>query len=343
MAVLRKVGIIGIGHVGAHVANAVLSAGLAEELKLCDINEQKVVSECQDLSDTLSFYPHNCVIGNYGTQYEQLADCDVVINAAGDVKTSAKDRDGELFVTTDIARTWISRLFNAGFHGVIITISNPCDVVATEIWHITGYDPRKIIGTGTALDSARLRNAIAKRVNVDQKSIGAYMLGEHGNSQFAYWSNVNIAGKPLTQLAQDNPQRFTLDEDETEQDARRGGYRVYAGKECTEYAIAATAARLTQAVLCDEHYAAAVPRCLPANKAKAAITPACRASSARAASKKSSILHSPKANRPNSTRPANISAPISRSLHGGTTNAIPHCVAESMIKSAAESVVNQQI
>lgn len=115
MAVLRKVGIIGIGHVGAHVANAVLSAGLAEELKLCDINEQKVVSECQDLSDTLGFYPHNCVIGNYGTQYEQLADCDVVINAAGDVKTSAKDRDGELFVTTDIARTWISRLFNAGF------------------------------------------------------------------------------------------------------------------------------------------------------------------------------------------------------------------------------------
>ena len=257
MAVLRKVGIIGIGHVGAHVANALLSAGLAEELKLCDINEQKVVSECQDLSDTLGFYPHNCVIGNYGTQYEQLADCDVVINAAGDVKTSAKDRDGELFVTTDIARTWISRLFNAGFHGVIITISNPCDVVATEIWHITGYDPRKIIGTGTALDSARLRNAIAKRVNVDQKSIGAYMLGEHGNSQFAYWSNVNIAGKPLDQLAQDDPQRFALDEDETEQDARRGGYRVYAGKECTEYAIAATAARLTQAVLCDEHYATA--------------------------------------------------------------------------------------
>mgnify|MGYP002227950905 CR=1 FL=1 len=321
VTVLRKVGIIGIGHVGAHVANAVLSAGLAEELKLCDINEQKVVSECQDLSDTLGFYPHNCVIGNYGTQYEQLADCDVVINAAGDVKTSAKDRDGELFVTTDIARTWISRLFNAGFHGVIITISNPCDVVATEIWHITGYDPRKIIGTGTALDSARLRNAIAKRVNVDQKSIGAYMLGEHGNSQFAYWSNVNIAGKPLDQLAQDDPQRFALDKDETEQDARRGGYRVYAGKECTEYAIAATAARLTQAVLCMNTMRPPAPRCLPANKAKAAITPACRASSERTALKKSSVPHSPKANRPNSMRPASISAPISRSLHGGTTNA----------------------
>lgn len=311
--------------------NAVLSAGLAEELKLCDINEQKVVSECQDLSDTLGFYPHNCVIGNYGTQYEQLADCDVVINAAGDVKTSAKDRDGELFVTTDIARTWISRLFNAGFHGVIITISNPCDVVATEIWHITGYDPRKIIGTGTALDSARLRNAIAKRVNVDQKSIGAYMLGEHGNSQFAYWSNVNIAGKPLDQLAQDDPQRFALDKDETEQDADEADTACTPGKECTEYAIAATAARLTQAVLCDEHYATACSTRLPANKAKAAITPACRASSERTALKKSSVPHSPKANRPNSMRPASISVPISRSLHGGTTNAIPCCAAESAI------------
>ena len=331
MAVLRKVGIIGIGHVGAHVANAVLSAGLAEELKLCDINEQKVVSECQDLSDTLSFYPHNCVIGNYGTQYEQLADCDVVINAAGDVKTSAKDRDGELFVTTDIARTWISRLFNAGFHGVIITISNPCDVVATEIWHITGYDPRKIIGTGTALDSARLRNAIAKRVNVDQKSIGAYMLGEHGNSQFAYWSNVNIAGKPLTQLAQDNPQRFTLDEDETEQDARRGGYRVYAGKGARNTPLQPPRHALRKPCSATNTMRPPVPRCLPANKAKAAITPACRASSERTALKKSSVPHSPKANRPNSMRPASISAPISRSLHGGTTNAIPCCAAESAI------------
>ena len=202
MAVLRKVGIIGIGHVGAHVANAVLSAGLAEELKLCDVNEQKVVSECQDLSDTLGFYPHNCVIGNYGTQYEQLADCDVVINAAGDVKTSAKDRDGELQPPRHALR-------------------KPC-------------------------------------------------------------SATNTMRPPA-------------------------------------------------------------PRCLPANKAKAAITPACRASSARTALKKSSIPHSPKANRPNSTHPASISAPISRSLHGGTTNAIPHCVAESVIKSAAESAVNQQI
>ena len=321
MAVLRKVGIIGIGHVGAHVANALLSAGLAEELKLCDINEQKVVSECQDLSDTLGFYPHNCVIGNYGTQYEQLADCDVVINAAGDVKTSAKDRDGELFVTTDIARTWISRLFNAGFHGVIITISNPCDVVATEIWHITGYDPRKIIGTGTALDSARLRNAIAKRVNVDQKSIGAYMLGEHGNSQASRSLNSRKTIRNDSPLTRTKPSR-TPDE---------------AGTACTPAKSARNTLlqplRHALRRLCSamNTMRPPAPRCLPANKAKAAITPACRASSARTASKKSSIPHSPKVNRPNSMRPASISVPISRNLHGGTTNAIPRCVAESAI------------
>lgn len=331
MTVLRKVGIIGIGHVGAHVANAVLSAGLAEELKLCDINEQKVVSECQDLSDTLGFYPHNCVIGNYGTQYEQLADCDVVINAAGDVKTSAKDRDGELFVTTDIARTWISRLFNAGFHGVIITISNPCDVVATEIWHITGYDPRKIIGTGTALDSARLRNAIAKRVNVDQKSIGAYMLGEHGNSQFAYWSNVNIAGKPLDQLAQDDPQRFALTRTKPSRTPDEADTACTPAKSARNTLLQPLRHALRRLCSAMNTMRPPAPRCLPANKAKAAITPACRASSVRTALKKSSIPHSPKANRPNSMRPASISVPISRSLHGGTTNAIPCCAAESAI------------
>ncbi len=278
---IRKVGIIGIGHVGAHVANAVLSAGLAEKLKLCDINEQKVVSECQDLSDTLGFYPHNCVIGNYGTQYEQLADCDVVINAAGDVKTSAKDRDGELFVTTDIARTWISRLFNAGFHGVIITISNPCDVVATEIWHITGYDPRKIIGTGTALDSARLRNAIAKRVNVDQKSIGAYMLGAW-QLQFAYWSNAEHRRQAARSTrARQSATILSLTRMKRSRMPVEAGSARTPAKSAPNTPLQPPRHALRKPCAATNTMRPPAPRCLPANKAKAAITPACRASSAR--------------------------------------------------------------
>ena len=169
MAYIRKVGVIGQGHVGAHVANALLMQGLADELYLCDINEQKLTSEVQDFTDALSFYPHNCKIVACGAEYEKLAGCDVIVNAAGDVSAAAKDRDGELFVTSEIARTFIARVADAGFKGVWVSISNPCDVICTEIWRLSGCDPKRIVGSGTALDSARLRNAISKRVGLDQQ------------------------------------------------------------------------------------------------------------------------------------------------------------------------------
>ena len=98
MALIRKIGVIGQGHVGAHVANSLLMQGVADELYLADINAQKLESEYQDLTDSMSFYPHNCRVVNCGEKYELLAGCDVVVNAAGDVAKAAGDRDGELFV-----------------------------------------------------------------------------------------------------------------------------------------------------------------------------------------------------------------------------------------------------
>lgn len=130
--------------------------------------------------------------------------------APGDVSLSSKDRDGELFFTTDTAKTFIKTIADAGFHGIWITIANPCDVVATEIWKESGMDPRRIIGTGTALDSSRLKYVLSRVTGYDQHSITAYMLGEHGNSQFAAWSNVYFGGKPLSQLAMEQPERIAL-------------------------------------------------------------------------------------------------------------------------------------
>ena len=254
MAYIRKVGIIGQGHVGAHVANALLMQGLVDELYLSDVNAQKLTSEAQDFSDALSFYPHNCKIVTVGDEYEKLAGCDVIVNAAGDVSASAKDRDGELFVTTDIARTFPARIADAGFEGVWVSISNPCDVVCTEIWRLSGCDPKRVVGSGTALDSARLRNAISVVTGLDQHSINAYMLGEHGASQFAAMSCVSFGCKTLADLAAEQPERFGFDELAVEETARRGGYVTYAGKRCTEYAVANAAVRLVQAILGNEHY-----------------------------------------------------------------------------------------
>lgn len=254
MAYIRKVGVLGQGHVGAHVAHSLLMQGLVDELYLCDINDQKLTSEAQDFRDALSFYPHNCKIVTCGAEYEKLAGCDVIVNAAGQVSAAAGNRDGELFITTDIARTFIARIADAGFKGVWVSISNPCDVVCTEIWRLSGCDPKRVVGSGTALDSARLRNAISSKVGLDQHSINAYMLGEHGASQFAAMSCVSFGCKTLVELAAEQPERFGFDQAEVEDLARQGGYVTYAGKGCTEYAVAQAAVRLVQAILGNEHY-----------------------------------------------------------------------------------------
>lgn len=254
MLTTRSVGIIGMGHVGAHVASALLSQGLADELRLCDIDEKKLAAEVQDLHDALLFHPYNTKIVNCGDVYEELSGCDIIVNAAGNVAASSTDRDGELFCTTDICRTFAERVAGSGFAGIWVNISNPCDVIATEIWHLTGYDPNRIIGTGTALDSARLRAQISLACgDLDPKSIDAHMIGEHGFSQIAAWSPATIGGVPLSRLARDCPERFAFDHDEVEELARRGGYVAMAGKRCTEYAIAAAAARIVAAILHDEH------------------------------------------------------------------------------------------
>ncbi len=254
MSGTRTVGIIGLGHVGAHVANTLLLQGLVDELRLCDIDAQKLASEVQDLRDSLAFCPYNAAIVNCGDTYEELAGCDIIVNAAGDVSLSSTNRDGELFYTTDACRTFANRVVDAGFAGIWLTIANPCDVVATEIWHLTGYDPARIIGSGTGLDSARLRSQVSLACGgLDPKSIDAYMIGEHGFSQIAAWKSASISGVLLSELAAADPERFGFDLTEVEELARRGGYVTMAGKHCTEYAVAGAAVRLVGAIFHDEH------------------------------------------------------------------------------------------
>ncbi len=313
MGTVTKIGIVGMGHVGAHVANSLVLQGIGDELYMteqCSGDEDhsaKLAAEVQDLGDSLAFCPHNVALVNCGDDYARLAECDVIVNAAGKVSLASKDRDGELFYTTETAKTfikpiadagfdgvWITidvivnaagkvslaskdrdgELFyttetaktfikpiaDAGFDGVWITISNPCDVVATEIWKLSGMDPNRIIGTGTALDSSRLKYALSRATGYDQHSICAYMLGEHGSSMFAAWSAVNFGGKPLAQLRQEQPERFGFDEAQVEQEARHGGYVTYAGKQCTEFAVADAAVRLVRAVVSNEHTSRRVRR-----------------------------------------------------------------------------------
>ena len=249
MALISKIGIIGANHVGAHVANALLYQGLATELYISDTNEVLCKAQVNDLLDAMPFYPHPARVFELDDRYEELAGCDIIVNAAGHVAAAAGNRDGELFVTTDEAKKFAKRIADAGFDGVWVNIANPCDVVTTELQYLTGADPNKVIGSGTTLDSARLRHALSGATGYPASCINAWMLGEHGNGMFACWSHVSIGCLTLDEVAAQAGKTFNLPE--LEQAGRMGGYVTYSGKQCTEYSIANGAVEVIKAIVHD--------------------------------------------------------------------------------------------
>lgn len=248
----RKVGIVGVGHVGAHVAYSLAIQGIVDELVLVDTNEGRVESECQDMLDALPHMPHRTRV--WIGEYEDLADCDVIVNSAGHIELllGSEDRSRELKFTVPAVRTWADRVREAGFDGVVLSISNPCDVVTREIAKHLQLPKGRVLGTGTGLDSARLVTQIVKKTNVDPNSIQAFMFGEHGNSMFAAWSCATVNGLSIDEMAKQDD-RWNFDRAEVEQLGRHGGWVTFSWKHATEYSVATTAARMVKAILHDEH------------------------------------------------------------------------------------------
>lgn len=247
----RKIGIIGLGHVGAHVAYSLAVQGIADELVLVDSDEKKVESECQDLRDSVAYLPHRVTV-NIGT-YEDLGDCDVIVNSIGKIEIlrANQDRTDEMKFTVPAVNSYVGRVKASGFDGVVVNITNPCDVVTQQLAKGLGLPRGRVFGTGTGLDTSRLLSALARQTGIDHKSITAYMLGEHGNQQFAAWSNVSFRGKSLEEWAKTD-ERFRFDRDALQKESIRGGWVTFSGKYCTEYGIATTAARMVSIVLHDE-------------------------------------------------------------------------------------------
>ena len=246
----RKVGVIGLGHVGAHVAYSLAVQGIADELVLVDMKEQKLASEVQDLRDAAAYLPHRVTV-NPG-DFADLGDCDVIVNSVGKIELlETHDRLTEMDFTIAAVRGYVDKIKASGFNGVLINITNPCDIVTRELAMGLGLPKGRVFGTGTGLDTSRLLSALNRQTGIDHKSITAYMLGEHGALQFAPWSCVSFRGMPLDEWAKTD-EKFRFDRDALQKESIGGGWVTYAGKQCTEYGICTTAARMVHIVLHDE-------------------------------------------------------------------------------------------
>ena len=246
----RKVGIIGLGHVGAHVAYSLVVQGIADELVLVDHNELKLASEVQDLRDAAAYLPHRVTV-NAG-DFADLGDCDVIVNSVGKIELlETHDRLSEMDFTIKAVRGYAHKIKESGFAGVLINITNPCDIVTRELAMHLGLPKGRVFGTGTGLDTSRLLSALNRQTGIDHKSITAYMMGEHGALQFAPWSCVSFRGMPLDKWAETD-EKFRFDREALKKESIGGGWVTYSGKKCTEYGICTTAARMVHIVLHDE-------------------------------------------------------------------------------------------
>ncbi len=244
----RKVAIIGMGNVGAAVAHGLIAQGAFDDYVLIDTNEAKVKADALDFQDAAANLNHHANITV--NSYEALADADVIISALGNIKLQDNpnaDRFAELPFTSKEVIEVSKKIKEVGFKGILIAITNPVDVVTSLYQHYTGLPKERVIGTGTLLDTARMKRAVGVRFGVDPRSVYGYNLGEHGNSQFTAWSQVRVKGQPISKLTSEE----VLEEIATE--AMRGGHTVFYGKKYTSYGIASAAIRLALAVVSDTH------------------------------------------------------------------------------------------
>lgn len=253
----RRVGIIGNGHVGSHVGYSLAIQGIADEIYFADIDFEKAKSQAIDIQDAVTYMTHRVMI--VPCAVDDLAGCDAIVLSAGPLPVGGESRLATLPRTMEVVQDIVTRLKEhvmPTFTGVMVCISNPADVIATYVQKALQLPPRRVICTGTCLDSARLQALIARELqhHVSPASLqSAYMLGEHGDSCIVAWSAVRIGGSSLDQLQQSNPERYpNFDRPAIQEETHRRGYHVLLGKGSTEFGIATAASVIIKAVFHDE-------------------------------------------------------------------------------------------
>ena len=241
----NKVMIVGTGNVGASIGFCLVNQRTAvSELVLTDINMEDAEGEAMDLRDTLAVSPSFMKIKS-GT-YKDAGDCDIIIITAGAPQKPGETRMDLLKKNAAIFKDMITQIMDSGFNGIFVVVTNPMDVMTYLTMRYSGLPPEQVIGSGTILDSARLRFRISERIGIAPKSVHAFQIGEHGDTEFALWSTANLAGQPIEKILKAEERK------EIEDFARNEAYDIIKKKGATYYGIGACVSKLINCILGDE-------------------------------------------------------------------------------------------
>ena len=245
-----KVVLVGTGFVGMSMAYAMLNRGGVNELILIDINKDKTIGEEMDLSHGLPFAPQKMVIK--AGDYDECKDAEVVVITAGIAQKPGQTRLELTETNTKIMKSITKSIMASGFNGVIVVASNPVDIMSYVVAKVSGLPKNKVIGSGTVLDTARLRYIMAEYLNVSSKNIHAYVMGEHGDSSFVPWNHAYVGCKKISDVMKDNNHPMD-DLEKIHKDVVNAAYEIINKKKATYYGIGVALSRLVKAILEDEH------------------------------------------------------------------------------------------
>ena len=245
-----KVVLVGTGFVGMSMAYSMLNRGGISELVLIDIDKEKTVGEEMDLSHGLPFAPQKMIIK--AGDYSDCKDAEIVVITAGAAQKPGQTRLELAEVNTKIVKQITKNIMESGFNGTIIVASNPVDLMAYVVYKVSGLPKNRVIGSGTVLDTARLRYMISEYLNVSSKNVHAYIMGEHGDSSFVPWSHCYVGCKKLIDILEDN--NTPIEElEKLHQNVINAAYEIINRKKATYYGIGMSLNRLVRAILDDEN------------------------------------------------------------------------------------------
>lgn len=248
---IQKCGIIGCGNVGATTAYTLVESGLFNEMVLVDLDRKKAEGEALDIAHGIPFTVPSEI---YAGDYEDLKDAYLVIVTAGANQLPGETRLDIAAKNAEVMRKIIPEIVRWNKECIILMVTNPVDVLTSLALDISGFPPNRVIGSGTVLDSSRLKYLLGREFDLDYRNVHAWIIGEHGDSELAAWSSATIAGVPVDEYARQHDRISAAERlDEIYREVRNSAYEIIDRKGATFYAVAMAVRRIAQAIVRDEH------------------------------------------------------------------------------------------